>query len=67
MKKANVKINFYNRWQMSDLHEIQKIQKKTKLKPFVGFSLLKDFSDVVAVDLKPTNSIHILLIIDHAT
>ena len=41
--------------------------KKTKLKPFVGFSLLKDFSDVVAVDLKPTNSIHTLLIIDHAT
>ena len=41
--------------------------KQTKLRPFVGFSLLKDFSDVVAVDLKPTNSIHILLIIDHAT
>ena len=41
--------------------------KKTKLRPSVGFSLSKDFNDVVAVDLKPTNGIHILHIIDHAT
>ena len=41
--------------------------KKTKLRPSVGFSLSKDFNDVVAVDLKPTNGIHILNVIDHAT
>ena len=41
--------------------------KKTKLRPSVGFSLSKDFNDVVAVDLKPTNGIHILHIIDLAT
>ena len=41
--------------------------KKTKLRSSVGFSLSKDFNDVVAVDLKPTNGIHILHIIDHAT
>ena len=41
--------------------------KKAKLRPYVGFSLSKDFNDVVAVDLKPTNGIHILHIIDHAT
>ena len=41
--------------------------KKTKLRPSVGFSLSKDFNDVVAVDLKPTNGIHILHIIVHAT
>ena len=41
--------------------------KKTKLRPSVGFSLSKDFNDVVAVDLKPTNGIHILHIIDYTT
>ena len=40
--------------------------KKNKLILSVGFSLSKDFN-VVAVDLKPTNGIHILHIIDHAT
>ena len=44
---------------MSDLHEI-------KLRLSVGFSLPKDSSDV-AVDLKPTNGIHLLHIIDYAS
>ena len=47
---------------MLGLHE-----KKTKLRPSVGFSLSKEFNDVVAVDLKAPNDIHILHIIDHAT
>ena len=47
---------------MSDLHEIQ----KTKLRQFEGFALPKDLNYVVAVDLKPTNGIHILHITDHA-
>ena len=34
--------------------------KKTKLRPSVGFSLSKDFNE-------PTDGIHILHIIDHAT
>ena len=41
--------------------------KKTKLRPSVGFLLSKDLNDVVAMDLKSTNSIHILHIIDDAT
>ena len=41
--------------------------KKTKLRPSVGFSLSKYFNDLAAVDLKSTNGIHILHIIDHAT
>ena len=44
---------------MSDLHEI-------KLRLSVGFSLPKDSSDV-AVDLKPTNGIHLLHIIHYAS
>ena len=44
---------------MSDLREI-------KLRLSVGFSLPKDSSDV-AVDLKPTNGIHLLHIIDYAS
>ena len=40
--------------------------KKTKLRPSVGFLLSKDLNDV-AMDLKSTNSIHILHIIDDAT
>ena len=41
--------------------------KKIKLRPSVGFLLSKDLNDVVAMDLKSTNSIHILHIIDDAT
>ena len=37
------------------------------MRPSIGFSLSKDFDDAGAVDLKPTNGIHILHIIDHAT
>ena len=41
--------------------------KKPKLRPVVGFSLSRDFSDVVAVNLKAIEKVHILHIVDHAT
>ena len=41
--------------------------KKTKLRPVVSRSLLKDFNDIVAADLKSINGILILLMIYHAT
>ena len=41
--------------------------KKAPLKPVVGFSLSKDFNDVIAMDLKEINGHKILHIIDHAT
>ena len=40
--------------------------KKIKFRPSVGYSLSKDFN-VVAVDLNPTNGVHLLHSIDHAT
>ena len=43
-----------------------KIQESS-LKPVVGFSLLKDFNDVIAMDLKEINGHKILHITDHAT
>ena len=36
------------------------------MRQFAGFALSKDLNYVVAVDLKLTNGIHILHIIDHA-
>ena len=48
-------------------HICIKYKKKTILRPSVGFSLSKDFNNVVTVDLKPTHGIHILHIIDHPT
>ena len=41
--------------------------KKTKLRPVVSVSLLKDFNDIVAADLKSINGILILHMIYHAT
>ena len=41
--------------------------KRPKLGPVVGFSLSRDFNDVVAVDLKAMEKVHILHIVDHAT
>ena len=41
--------------------------KKPKLRPVVGFSLSKDFNDVVAVDVKAMEMGHILHIVEHAT
>ena len=41
--------------------------KKPKLRPVVGLSLSRDFNDVVAVDLKAMEKVHILHIVDHAT
>ena len=41
--------------------------KKPKLIPVVGFSLSKDFNDVVAVDVKAMEMGHILHIVEHAT
>ena len=41
--------------------------KKPRLRPIISFSLLKDFNDVVAADLKSINRIMILRMIDHAT
>ena len=40
--------------------------KKIKFRPSVVYSLSKDFN-VIAVDLKPTNGVHLLHSIDHAT
>ena len=40
--------------------------KKPKLRPAVGFSLLKDFNDAVVVDLKEIDKTYILHLIDHA-
>ena len=37
--------------------------KKPKLRPIVGFSLSTDFNDVVAVNLKPIEKVHILLML----
>ena len=42
------------------------ISKKIKLRPVVGFSLSRNFN-VVAVDLKAMEKVHILHIVDHAT
>ena len=41
--------------------------KKPKLRPTAGFSLSKDFNDVVAVDLKEIDKTFILHLIDHGT
>ena len=41
--------------------------KKPKLRPVVGFSLSKDFNDVIAADLKTISGNIILHMIDHAT
>ena len=41
--------------------------KKPKLRPPAGFSLSKDFNDVVAVDLKEIDKTFILHLIDHGT
>ena len=41
--------------------------KKPKLRLVVGFSISRDFSDVVAVELKAMKKVHILHIADHAT
>ena len=41
--------------------------KKPKLRPVVELSLSRDFNDVVAVDLKAMEKVHILHIVDHAT
>ena len=40
--------------------------KKPKLRPVVGFALARDFSEFLAMDLKPYNNIHFLPMIDHA-
>ena len=37
------------------------------MRPIVGFSLSKDFNDVVAVDEKAMEMGHILHIVEHAT
>ena len=41
--------------------------KKPKLGPVGGFSLSRDFNDVVAVDLKAMEKVHILNMVNHAT
>ena len=41
--------------------------KKPKSRPVVGLYLSRDFSDLVAVDLKAMEKVHILRIVDHAT
>ena len=41
--------------------------RKAPLKPVVGFSLSKDFTDVISMDLKEVNGHKILHLIDHAT
>ena len=41
--------------------------KRPKLEPVVGFSLSRDFNDVVAVDLKAMEKVHILNLVNHAT
>ena len=41
--------------------------KKPSLKPAVGFSLSKEFNDVISMDLKHINGITFLHITDHAT
>ena len=40
--------------------------KKPKLRPVVGFCLSRDFNNVVAVDSKAMEKVHILHIVDHA-
>ena len=41
--------------------------KKAPLKPEVGFSLWRDFNDVISMDLKETDGFKILQLINHAT
>ena len=41
--------------------------KKASLKPVVGFSLSRDFNDVISMNLKEMNGFKILHLIDHAT
>ena len=41
--------------------------KKAPLKPEVGFSLWRDFNDVISMDLKETDRFKILQLINHAT
>ena len=41
--------------------------KKPKLRPVVGFAWARDFNDLLAIDLKPHNNVHLLHMIDHAT
>ena len=47
--------------------EICKRYKKHKPRPVVGFSLAKDFNDVVSVDLKDIVDTKVFHMIDHAT
>ena len=41
--------------------------KKSKSRPVVGFSIPRDISHVVAVDMKTMEKVHILHIVDHGT
>ena len=41
--------------------------KKKNPRPVVGLSLAKEFNDVIAMDLKPLNNVHILHLIDLST
>ena len=41
--------------------------KNPKLRPVVGFALARGLNDLLAMDLKPYNNVHILHMIDHAT
>ena len=41
--------------------------KKAPLRPVVGFSLSRDFNDLMSMDLKEINGYRILHMIDHAT
>ena len=41
--------------------------KKAPLKPVAGFSLSRDFNDVISMDLKEINGFKILHLINHAT
>ena len=53
--------------EINNIEEQCDIYKKPKLRPIVGFSLSKDFNDVVAVDVKAMEMGHILHIVEHAT
>ena len=53
--------------EINNIEEQCDTYKKPKLRPIVGFSLSKDFNDVVAVDVKAMEMGHILHIVEHAT
>ena len=69
VKDANVEDHelFKSIIDAEDNRQICKKYRRHQLKPAVGFSLAKDFTETVSVDLKTYNGFLFLHIIDHAT